>query len=186
MVSVWRHRGLKGGDCQEKGHKICHHYVLLCLYVLSWRRGEKLCLKSTFRPTTFATHLMHTTKRNSSHVFTQHTTICVASLRSWRRRGRWLQRPISAPVEMQQSWKKPSRQKVLKNLKCSLGSFGACVNMSRLCNVSLLGVWHAGLCCKNFNTLCWLSCIITSNSVIVCRRQSHSSLSIGRHSEVLN
>lgn len=79
---------------------------------------------------------MSTKRRGcNSQLFTKHAIIRVVSPRSWRTRARWPQHPISAPVEMQRSWTRPSRRKV--RYRCTQGSFGACENKSWFCNVCL-------------------------------------------------
>lgn len=79
---------------------------------------------------------MSTKRRGcNSQLFTKHAIIRVVSPRSWRTRARWPQHPISAPVEMQRSWTRPSRRKV--RYRCPQGSFGACENKSWFCNVCL-------------------------------------------------
>jgi len=80
-------------------------------------------------------------------------------------REQWLQLPILARVEMQQSWTRLSRQKV--NLNGTKGSFSACVNMFRLEMASLHLGSKSCFSVKTVNILCWPSCIITVSSAVI-------------------
>lgn len=73
---------------------------------------------------------------------------------------RWSQRSISTLVEMQQSWTRPSRQKVkLKCMRDALERVRACFGVA-MC-IEVLSTDFLVFLVKNLNTLCWPSYVIT-------------------------